>query len=966
FQVTFTLQQDEPTRANGEGLQVAPFEVLNDTSKFDLELFVTDCAEGFLLELQYNTDLFDTQTATRMLAHLETLLVGVVADVAQEVDLLPLMKEAEKQQLLVTWNATMAEQVGDACIHRQFEAQVAQTPEWIAAVFEERTITYGELNTRANQLARVLQRYEVGADVRVGIYMNRSLDMLVAMLGVLKAGGAYVPLDPAYPPERLAYLISDAQMPVLVTQQALVSQLPEHTATVIALDAQESELDAESGENLPDEQMGSRLAYVIYTSGSTGQPKGVMVAHRNVTNFFLGMDQLFKSAGTGRDTLLAVTSMSFDISVLELLWTLTRGDQVVILSERGGIFNEETPGLSLLELLTKHQVTMLQGTPSLMQLIMNSSEGLTELQSLRLLLLGGEPLPMRMAHELCMRVPAALYNMYGPTETTIWSTVMKVEDGSAITIGAPIANTQVYILDEQMNPVPIGVKGELYIGGAGVTCGYLHRPELTSERFVRDPFSAEEAARLYKTGDLARWREQGQIEYLGRLDQQVKIRGHRIEQGEIEAVLTAHADVREAAVITTQDADTQLVAYVVPEFKRDEVERVEREVLHEQVDQWQVVFEDLYRSESVAEEVVFDTSIWKDSYTGELVAEEQMQEWVDRTVERIVRRNPKRVLEIGCGSGLLLTRVAPQCEHYTATDFSQSVLQSVGRRVQTLGLDTSNIRLLQKMADDFSGLEQETFDLIVINSVVQYFPNVKYLLQVLQQAVEHVKPGGSIFLGDIRHYGLLKEFVASVVLAQANADLSVMELSNLVTQVLQQEEEMVIDPDFFARLPEVIPGITQVEIELKRGHFHNEMSKYRYDVTLHIEQSELQHGEMPAWNWTVATSTLEQVRTHLAVEKPIALRLLNVPNRRLVADVLAARWLDEPHTQRTARDVQKSMAEQAETGVEPERFFALEEEFPYRVHIGWARSSRKDAYDVTLIRCEPGSGQALPIVSHQL
>ncbi len=583
FQVMFILQNEPLRPLELAGLKLTPVPAHSGTAKFELTLSLEEMEDGLAGYIEFNSDLFDKETIVRMLGHYQTLLEAVVADADQCLSALPLLTKHERKQILLVWNDTQADFDEDSCVHQVFERQVARNPDAIAAVFEDEHLTYRELNESANEVARELQVLGAGPDVRVGICVERSLEMMIGLLGILKSGGCYVPLDPKYPKERLAFMLEDAQVPVLLTQEKLQSQfkfeLP--NLKLVSLDSPRFERGAGSAECGVSPRAGrtphstlhtphsKNLAYVIYTSGSTGKPKGVMVTHRNVANFFAGMDDLL---GAKPGVWLAVTSISFDISVLELFWTLARGYKVVIQPDAattGG-----TPGAAIAQQILRHGVTHLQCTPSFANALILAPESLQALGRLKKLLLGGEALPVSLAQLLSAVVPGGLLNMYGPTETTVWSATHPVgEVAHSVPIGRPIANTQIYILDHQLQPVPAGVPGEILIGGEGVARGYLNRPELTAQKFIPNPVKldlesrrqAPSPTRLYRTGDLGRWRRDGAIEFLGRLDQQVKIRGHRIELGEIEGVLGRHPAVREVAVVAREDqpGDQRLIAYFV-------------------------------------------------------------------------------------------------------------------------------------------------------------------------------------------------------------------------------------------------------------------------------------------------------------------------------------------------------------------------------------------------------------------
>jgi amino acid adenylation domain-containing protein len=553
-QVVMTLEPPLPTLAAGWSLEDA--HVANGASKFDLTLEIEDRADSLICHWEYSTDLFEESTIARMAGHWHMLLEGIVADPGQRLSQLPLLTEAERQQLLVDWNTTQRDYPRERCLHQLIEAQVERAPEAIAVVYEGHSLTYRELNARANQLAHYLQSLGVGPDVPVGLCVERSLELVVSLLAILKAGGAYVPLDPSYPQERLAYMLEDAEAPLLVTQTPLLGRVRVRAdVQVVCLDADGSRWAGLSA-TLPSSDVSSEhLAYIIYTSGSTGKPKGVQIPHRGLVNLLLSMRQ--QPGLTAADTMLAVTTISFDIAGLELYLPLLVGARVQLVPG-----NVAANGSELATTLARTGATVMQATPATWRLLLAAGwQGDRRLT----ILCGGEALPPDLARELLQRV-GALWNVYGPTETTIWSTLGKIETAEPpVSIGRPLANTQIYILDPSRNPTPIGVPGELYIGGDGQARGYRNQPELTSERFIAHPFSDEPGARLYATGDLARYRTDGTIECLGRLDHQVKIRGFRIELGEIESVLRTHPAIAAAVVVAREDVpgDKRLVAYLV-------------------------------------------------------------------------------------------------------------------------------------------------------------------------------------------------------------------------------------------------------------------------------------------------------------------------------------------------------------------------------------------------------------------
>jgi amino acid adenylation domain-containing protein len=564
FQVMFDLQRPVSVATSLPGLGVRPLGSPSQFAKFDLSMYVNEKPDRLTLTLQYNTELFEAETVRKMLGHTRNLLESVVADPRRRLSQLSLLDADERRRILVDWNETEKDYGAPSALHELFEAQAARTPDHAALIFEGESLTYDELNRRANRLANFLRAEGVAPDALVAVCAERSFEMVVALLAVLKAGGAYLPLDPEYPSERLAFMLSDAQAPLLLTQQRLLSSLPPTEAHLVLLDADDTHVAGHSDENPANVVTGRNLAYVIYTSGSTGRPKGAMIHHEGLCNRLLWMQEQYGLDAD--DRVLQKTPFSFDVSGWEFFWPLITGATLVVAKPEG----HRDPAY-LLELIRRERVTTVHFVPSMLAIFLEQDD-LETLSGLRRVICSGEALSYELQERFFARLGGVeLHNLYGPTEASIDVTYWQCRAGEGarggVPIGSPIANTGMYVLDGHLAPVPVGASGELYIGGIGLGRGYLNRPALTAERFVPHPHSKLAGARLYRTGDVGRHRRDAKIVYLGRTDHQVKVRGFRIELGEIESALTGQPSVREAIVAAEKDAagGTRLVAYLVCE-----------------------------------------------------------------------------------------------------------------------------------------------------------------------------------------------------------------------------------------------------------------------------------------------------------------------------------------------------------------------------------------------------------------
>ncbi|MCW6009240.1 amino acid adenylation domain-containing protein, partial [Micromonospora sp. CPCC 205371] len=770
-----------------------------DATHYPLAVVVTP-ARRLRATLAYRRDVLDPSLAAQVLDRFAAALGALVSDVDSPVGGLDVLPDAERARLARDWDAT-AHPVGDETVADLLAAQATRTPDEVALVFGAERVTYAELDARVNRMARLLARRGAEPEAVVGLALPRSIDMVVALFAVLRTGAAYLPLELDHPVERLAMMLDDARPVCVLSTRAVAARLPGECVAVDdpAVIAEVSTLRA-----TPLERRFSleHPAYVIYTSGSTGRPKGVVTPYRGLTNMQLNhreaiFDPAIASAGGRRLRIAHTVSFAFDMSWEELLW-LVEGHEVHVCDEE-----LRRDAEALVEYCHRHEIDVVNVTPTYAHHLF--AEGLLDgAHRPPLVLLGGEAVSDAVWARLRDTEGTFGYNLYGPTEYTINTLGGGTLDSDTPTVGRPIWNTRAYILDTWLRPVPDGAAGELYISGVGLARGYLDRPGLTAHRFVADPFGPP-GGRMYRTGDLVRRRPDGNIDFLGRTDDQIKIRGYRVELGEIESVLGAHERVAQAAVAVRDD---RLIGYVVPaplSSGRAEVEQA-------QIGEWQQIYDAEYSEIGTALSKE-DFSGWDSSYDGQPIPLDDMREWRDTTVAHIRSLNPRRVLEIGVGSGLLLGRLAPDCEAYWGTDFAPSVIEALRAGVAADLRLSGRVELRCQPADDLSGLPRGYFDTVVVNSVIQYFPSAAYLTSVLTAALDLVAPGGRVFVGDVRNLRLADHFHTSVA---------------AVRRAAVSEKELLVDPDYFATLP----GAT-ASVRVRRGRHHNELTRYRYDAVLH-------------------------------------------------------------------------------------------------------------------------------------
>ncbi|MFD7615151.1 amino acid adenylation domain-containing protein [Streptomyces sp. NPDC059828] len=807
-----------------------------------------------------------------------------------------------------------------------FEDWAKKSPDAPAVVFEDQVVSYGELNAGANRLARLLIGHGAAPEVIVASVATRSVALVTAVLAVMKTGAVYLPVDPEYPAGRITQLVGDARPGLLLTTRA--SALPREVTgslSPVCLDSPqfEAELHRHTAADLADAERGGPLdpagaAYVIYTSGSTGRPKGVVVTRTGLAN--LAAHQQRVPALEPASRILQFASPSFDAFFWELAMALSSGATLVMAPARGLL-----PGPELHRLLDERRITHLTVPPSVLSVLSPDA-----LRTVGTLVVAGEALGAQLARRWSSG--RTLINAYGPTETTVCATMSGPLTGAADPppIGRPVRRTRVYVLDDRLRPVPVGVVGELHVAGVSLARGYLHRPATTAERFVADPYGAP-GARMYRTGDLVRWNDDGELEFVGRADQQVKVRGHRIEPGEIEAVIAAHPQVSRAAVTIREyeHGDHRIVAYVVPEAC---VAGGGRRTDDDSVAEWRRIHDSLYGSRTTAR-FGEDFTGWRSSYDGTAIPLPEMRAWRADTVRALKALGPRRVLELGVGSGLLLARIAPGTESYWGLDLSPRVIANLRGDLSEHPELAQRVTLLSQPAHDTTGVPDGHFDVVVLNSVVQYFPSGDYLARVLQESVRPaLAPGGTVFVGDLRHRGLAECFYAAVAAHRTGAAPGGPDHRRAVRRCLAADQELLVDPDFFAAYVASSPAFASCEVRLKRTTCANELSRYRYDVLLRTAPRTPRDtaGVTTGLRWGTDIQTVDGIRNAVMIAARAGdaarLRITGMPNARLSEDLRALG--------RTPAD-----------GVDPQDMVRLGEGFGLEVALRWSRTPGPEHFD---------------------
>ncbi|WP_369386594.1 non-ribosomal peptide synthase/polyketide synthase [Streptomyces sp. CG1] len=866
FQVALVLQNNTSVPFDLPGLRVRAETVPTGTARFDLSLSVTEGATpdgapaGISGTVEYAADLYDRETAQAVVERWTQLIRQVVADPGRRIDTLDVTTPDDESRL-AGWRRYGLDVV-PVTFSDLFERQVAATPDAVAVSDGSNVWTYRELNRYANHVAGRLIDRGIGPQDLVGVAMPRSAGLVAALLGVLKAGAAYVPVDLVFPARRNRHVLTDSAPRLVLTSRDAVENLPSDlTCELVRVDEDGFVCWRTGREDNPTDHDRIRPghidnpAYVIYTSGSTGQPKGVVVTQRGLAGFAETLRQ--RCAADEDSRVLQLSSPSVDASVLEMVWAFSSGARLVIASQH------RLAGEELARALTEHRITHAHIPPSALSTLAPETAG--RLPEFRMLSVGAEACPPELVR---LWLPGRdVVNAYGPTECTIAASHTFPLAEARAPIGKPVLNSELHVLDETLRPAAPGVPGELYIGGAGLARGYLNRGGLTASRFVANAFG-DPGSRMYRTGDVVRWNASGELEYLGRSDEQVKIRGFRVEPGEVERVLANQPSVDRAVVVPRRDGSgaVSLAAYVVPATE------AARAGSADQLSEWNDIYDQVYTGFSG--DAGNDFVGWNSSFTGDPIPLEEMREWQRAAVDAVLRFGPGRVLEVGAGSGLLMTPLADVVDEYWGTDLSQVSIDRLQDFAHTRGWN--HVRLSCRPAHDVSGLPRRHFDTVVVNSVVQYFPSADYLRDVLTQVMDLLADGGRVIVGDVRHYGLLRVFHAAVHDFRGTQGLRA-----AVERAMAVEKELLLAPEFFTSLKH--PAVSGVEVSLKAGRASNELTGYRYEVVLHTAPAR-RLAELPVLVWGRDITDLDEVTGPA--------RVTHIPNPRLADGVVAMRMLD--------------------------------------------------------------------------
>ena len=947
-QTVFAYQNASRETLTLSDLSVRPIAAHTDSTRFDLELHlwqVGDTHAGFLF---FATDLFDRVTAERLVQHFRAALEAGLVAPTTPVDALPLLSSAERHTLLADWGANPQPYPRDSSVPAQFARQVTSAADRVAVEQGAVALTYADLNTRAVTLARALQSQ--GNTAPVLVCLERSPAAIVAFLATLMAGRAYVPVDPTWPIERISLLAqrSGSTSIIIASGYDITIDLPFLSLSPDGYLARSNPAHAAGDDGQEDLPIPSAedTAYILFTSGSTGEPKGVAVPHRAILRLVCNPDFVHLGPDV---TMLHAAPATFDAATLEIWGPLLSGGRLV-LAPSGPLSLRD-----LSQTVRDYGVSTLWLTAGLFHLLVD--EVPEALSTVREVLAGGDVLSpdrVRRALKFVNGGAGRIINGYGPTENTTFSTCYGISAENpphhTVPIGRPIANSTVRVVDDTGRLLPPGAVGELWVGGDGLAIGYVGASDRSAAAFVADPEAPTE--RLYRTGDLVRWRNDATLQFVGRRDTQVKIRGFRVELGEVEQALAAHPGVRDAlvAVDGTTAEDRSLVAFIVPTSDSPQ-SQADAEAREGFLATWQTLYEQTYRAGDGAGDDVnaetLDFTGWNSSYTGKAIPEPEMRAWRDATLDRLRPLIGNRVMEVGCGTGLLLSDLAPRCVTYVATDYARPAVA----RIATLCRRDprfAHVEPQHRRAEDWDGVRDSAFDTVILNSICQYFPDQAYLSRVIEGALLALAPGGTLFLGDLRSLPLLSAFAASVQLDRAAPDTPIEAWRRATAHAIDLTEELLIDPAYLVGLTQH-PDIAAVEVFAKRGTVRNELTAYRYDAVILKVGGATTTTTPVVWHPWVPAEGLGSLAQRLA-ETDDAVGITDVPNPRLDADRWLVEWLVEDSPAATVAGLRAALAAHDASGPALETFYALAKQHNRQLIVRWSDHTPEAGYDLVFGR----------------
>jgi amino acid adenylation domain len=916
---------------------------------FELSVNATSTAESIVLEWSYNTHLFDAATIRRMMMDFEGMLADIAGTPDIRIDELKLRSAGVRNrpgdamptsQMWVSGEKTQYPR--DKPFFDWISRIAEHTPDRTALVSGNQQWSYQDLEHRSNRLAHyLLHQKSISRGDVVAVAIERSAEMVMTLLAVAKTGAAYLPLDLEYPADRVAFMVSDADVKLLITQQRHASAFGK-VAPTLCIDAITNELTAMPHTATGVDIKGDDLVYLIYTSGSTGRPKGVAIKHHSLVNTLLSGQHM--PGIKPEDVFMAVATVAFDAAALELFLPLISGAKVLVADRTAA-----KDARILLKHIEIEKVTILDATPATWRMLLDA--GLEKKKGLKALC-AGEALPRDLADKLLERCET-VWNIYGPTETTIFCTAKRLVAGETdlITVGTPIANTSIYILDDELNFLPAGEVGQIFISGDGIAQGYYRNPALTAERFLPDIL--DPARKMYASGDLGKILENGEIACLGRIDHQVKIRGYRIELGEIEYHLMNQRGIKEAVVTAREDTpgDRRLVAYFVPESAAGN-----RAQTVSWKDRWESIYEHGKAFEASHNGSAHNLDVTIVEQLGPVIPDVEAQEvdWLSDVTERVTRLAPKTVMEIGCGAGHLMFELASHTKAYIATDYAAAAIASLQEALQASPHSWPHVQAHVATAGDFSCLNGLTPDLILLHSVVQYFPSGDYLFDVIRESLKHIATGGCIFLGDLQGKNTLPIHHAADQLYRTGEHVSIADFKAIVSKRLLLEDELTIDPGFFYGLPRLLPRITGVDVQLRKGSFVNETTKYHYDVWLYVETGHRICRPDISERWTSA----ERAHEFLSAHPGEVLAITEIPDSRTAVDLSITNWLDRLKDEDSVKSLKERVSTTPPFGVTPNLLWELAETHGYTAHVRWSDDGTDGIFEAVFL---PGSMEkALP------